>query len=132
MKKGFVLYIDTYDLIKKLSQEEKGNLLDAVFDYASTGKVAILNPVTDMVFSSIKLYLDRDNEKWINTKKQRQIAGSKGGKQRIANQAIATFAKQDQANQAVNDSVNVKSKFFSSENTTERANGISLLLKNGY
>ena len=121
IKKGFVLYIDNYEPIKDLTLEEKGKLLDAVFNYASTGEVNKLNDITGMAFSFIRQQLDRDNKKWEETREKRRAAGSVGGRQRVANQANATFAKQikeDQANQAVsvNDNVKVKvEKIYSSK-----------------
>ena len=47
---------------------------------------------------SLPIPIDRDNAKWLQTRKERQKSGSIGGKARaknlIANQANATFAKQ--------------------------------------
>lgn len=78
MKKSFVMYADTYDSIKALSQKEKGNLLDALFQYAIEGKETALNPVTGMAFSFIKKTLDRDTEKW-NAIRDRNIQNGKNG-----------------------------------------------------
>ena len=118
MKKSFVLYTDIYESIKHLSKEEKGNLLDAIFEFTMNDKTPKLSPETQMAFSFIKNSLKRDAEKWDKIRKQRKAAGSLGGKARVANQANATFAKQikqDQANQAVsvsvNDSVSVNATF---------------------
>lgn len=110
MKKSFILYSDAYDSIKCLPQVEKGNLLDAIFQYAIEQRELPLEPVTKMAFSFIKSTLERDAQKWEGIRKQRRVAGSKGGKMRVANQANATFAKQikqDQANQAVSANVSV-------------------------
>ena len=136
MKKSFVLYTDNYEPIKNLSLEEKGRLLDAIFTYASNNELTKLDPVSEMAFTFIKQQLDRDNYRWEETKKKRQIAGSLGGKQRVANQAIATFAKQnkqEEANQGVSVSgnENVTSKNFL-EKKPEKVDGISLLIQNGY
>lgn len=109
-KKSFVLYNDTYESIKGLNLKEKGSLLEAIFDYSIKNKTKKLSPTTEMAFSFIKQQLDRDTYKWIEIRKKRKLAGSKGGKMRVANQANATFAKQtkqDQANQAVNVNANV-------------------------
>lgn len=57
-----------------------------------------------MAFAFIRVALDRDAEAWQSKREKRREAGSLGGKQRAANQANATFAKQTkqtQANQAV-------------------------------
>lgn len=109
MKKSFILYTDLYTSIKDLKLDEKGKMLDAIFNYAINKKEIKLTPILEMAFSFIKNQLDRDNEKWCEIREKRKQAGSKGGKMRVANQANATFAKQikqDQANQAVNVNVN--------------------------
>ena len=54
-----------------------------------------------MAFVFIKTALDRDANVWEAKREKRREAGSMGGRQRVANQANATFAKQEQANQAV-------------------------------
>lgn len=110
MKNSFVLYTDYKEILSELSQEQKGNLLDAIFDYA-LGESVNLDPATKMAFKFISAQMDRDNERWEKTRKARQEAGSKGGlakasnaKQKLAN---ASKAKQTLANQAVNVNVNV-------------------------
>jgi len=66
MKKSFVLYTDIYDSIKDFSLEEKGELLDAIFN----SQINPDNPqgfqsvAAKTAFSFIKKTLDRDNEKW--------------------------------------------------------------------
>lgn len=119
-KKSFVLYTDTYESIKDLSNEQKGILLNAIFVYAQSHDLIKLDSTTKMAFSFIRQYLDRDEYSWNEKIIKRRLAGSMGGKQRVANQANATFAKQtkqNQTNQAVsaNENVNVNKKFFSSK-----------------
>lgn len=108
-KKSFVLYCDIYNSIKDFTIDDKATLLDVMFCYSIDKNVPKMSPIAEVAFSFIKTILDRDEEKWNQIREVRREAGSKGGKQRVANQANATFAlgktkqiKQKQANQAVN------------------------------
>ena len=112
-KKSFVLYTDNAEQFEMLSDEQAGKLIKAIFSY-SENKITpdFADGMLTMAFSFIKGQIDRDSEKWEETRKKRAEAGRKGGKQNQANQANASFAKQikqNQANQAVNvnDNVNV-------------------------
>lgn len=108
-KNSFVLYCDIYNSIKEFSIDDKATLLDAIFCYSIGEDIPKMSNIVKVAFSFIKTTLDRDKAKWEQTRTERQIAGSKGGKQRVANQANASFAKQikqKQANQAVSVSVN--------------------------
>lgn len=108
IKKSFVLYCDTYESIKNLSVEDKAILLDSIFQYSIDRTILQMSPVAKMAFGFIKTMLDRDEAKWEKIRESRKEAGSKGGKQRQANVANASFANQNLANVAVsvNDSVN--------------------------
>lgn len=66
-KKGsFVLYADQKEVIEDLSFEEKGRLLDALFDYAVSGEVPSFDDKSLLVsFKMFKVRIDRDNEKYM-------------------------------------------------------------------
>lgn len=112
-KKSVVLYVEWAKPLASLSLENKGRIFDAILQYTETGEAPLFDrPELDMAFAFIRLRLDADAQKWADVKEKRRSAGALGGKQRQANQANATFAKQnkqDQANQAVyvNGNVNV-------------------------
>ena len=109
-KKSFVLYTDSAEQFKILSDEQAGKLIKAIFDYSENKIIPNFDDgMLIMAFSFIKTQIDRDSEKWEETRKKRAESGRKGGKQKQANQANASFAKQikqDKANQAVNVNVN--------------------------
>lgn len=64
-KKGFVLYIDSRAQIDGLSDEEAGQLLKVIFEYADTGKYTEPESrVASIVFAGIKAQLDRDMERY--------------------------------------------------------------------
>ncbi|MGN0614203.1 MAG: DUF6291 domain-containing protein [Porcipelethomonas sp.] len=109
-KKSFVLYTDNAEQFQILSDEQAGKLIKAIFAYSENNIVPdFADGMLTMAFSFIKGQIDRDSEKWEETRKKRAEAGRKGGRQSQANQANASFAKQikqSQANQAVNVNVN--------------------------
>ena len=72
-KKGFVLYFDNRECLKLLSQEEKGDLLDALFDYAQASAEGHLElpdqPAMglgcQMAFTFLAGIIRRDTIKWL-------------------------------------------------------------------
>ena len=117
-KNSFLLYTSDYKCIKDLPLEQKGALLDAIFEYASTGTIIDLPPVVSMAFNFFRSHIDDNTETWNEKVEKRRAAGRLGGlakaensKQSQANVANAKDAKQSQANLAnlaanVNDNVN--------------------------
>ncbi len=102
-----MLYTDNMAQFGILSDEQAGRLIKAIFTYEVNKEIPKFNDgMLDMAFSFIKSQLDRDTEKWEKIRQKRSEAGRKGGKQTKANQANASFAKQNEANQAVNVNVN--------------------------
>ena len=95
-KKSFIMYMDQLRLINKLSDEEAGKLLKAVYEYQATGEMAELPPAADMLFSVICNQLDRDNEKWARTVERRAEAGRNGGKAKAENSQLANASKSKQ------------------------------------
>ena len=109
-KKSVILYTEWAQPLKTLSLEDKGRIFDAILSYSETGETPHFDSAAaEMAFSFIRLRLDANAKKWTDVRQKRREAGRLGGKQRQANQANATFAKQNkqsQANQAVNVNVN--------------------------
>ncbi len=112
MRDSFILYTEQKAVIDKLTDEQAGKIIKAIYEYAETDKMPKLDNVLDLVITPFKLVLDRNNNKWQDIKKKRSEAGKIGAeikKQKQAKQANAKFDKQTKANQAVNvnDNVNV-------------------------
>lgn len=112
-KKSVILYTEWAQPLKALSLEDKGRIFDAILSYSETVETPHFDSnAAEMAFSFIRLRLDENAQKWADVRQKRREAGRLGGKQRQAsqaNQANATFAKQNkqsQANQAVNVNVN--------------------------
>lgn len=123
-KNNFLLYTSDYKCIKDLPLEQKGALLDAIFEYASTGTIIDLPPVVSMAFNFFRSHIDDNTEKWNEKVEKRRAAGRLGGlakaensKQSQANVANAKDANQSQANVAVNVNDNVSTSVDIKENT---------------
>lgn len=113
-KNSFIFYYEWGESFALLSPVEQAQLLASILEYHRTGKAPALEGAVKMAFSFIKATLDRDRQKWEHVKEARTQAGRKGGiasgksrKQNQAKEANALFAKQKEANEAVNVNGNV-------------------------
>lgn len=110
MKDSFILYTEQKEVINKLSNEQAGKLIKAIYEYVETEKMPELDPLLDIVIIPFKQNIDRNADKYEEIKQKRSLAGKAGAKikkQKQAKQANANFVKQTIANQAVNDNENV-------------------------
>ena len=65
MKKGFLIYKSLYEPIKEFSREQKGELLEAIFEYQISGEITEgLSPIVNMAFLFFKNQFDIDNSKY--------------------------------------------------------------------
>lgn len=69
-QKGFIVYLDSYDMISMLSQEQKGALLDAMFSVYGCCERPEMDQATAITFVPIERYLKDNREKWLETQKQ--------------------------------------------------------------
>jgi len=95
-RKSFIIHKDSLSVIDSLSDEEAGQLLKAIKSYQLNEEYS-LTRIVDLVFTPFKNQFLRDDEKYTETCERRAIAGSKGGKQKVAN---ASKCKQKVANVA--------------------------------
>lgn len=111
-RKSFVLHKDSLDILPDLTDEQAGKLFKAIHSY-QIGDDLTLDQITKMVFLPFKNQFIRDDEKYQETCERRAIAGSKGGKQKVANasnckQTVANVAdsvsKSDSKSKSVSDS----------------------------
>lgn len=127
-KNSFILYNDQKNVIDKLTDEQAGKLIKAIYAYES-GEEIVLDGLLDLVITPFITALEKDREKYQETCNKRARAGSEGGKQRVANQAKASKSKQikqikqKQANQADNDNDN-DNEINKKENKKEKAEKI--------
>ena len=119
MKDSFILYTEQKEVINKLSDEQAGKLIKAIYEYVETGQMPKLDTLLEIVIIPFKQNIDRNADKYEEIKQKRSLAGKKGAKikkQKQTKQANAKFVKQAVANQAVNENVNVN------ENDNENVN----------
>lgn len=79
-KKSFILYCDYQQHINLLTLEEKGMLLECIFEYSNTGEMIEVSGTVRMAFSFIKSQLDRDREKYAEKCSVNKENGAKGGR----------------------------------------------------
>jgi len=125
MKPSFILHKDSLCVLEDLTNEQRGELFYAIYCY-QIGKELELSSIIKIAFSQFKNQFVRDEEKFKKTVEARKQAGTKGGKQRVANQANASTTKQTKANQAVSDSDNVSVN----ESVSVSVNKKEIIIKN--
>ena len=86
--------------ILALSDAEAGRLAKALWQYTMTGEQIELSGAEKGIFALILMTLSQDEANNAELSKKRALAGSIGGKQKVANQANANFATEEEANQA--------------------------------
>lgn len=86
--------------IMTLADDEAGRLMKAIWQYTMTGEKLSLPGPEKVIFAMILMTLGQDSEYEADVSAKRAAAGSTGGKQKVANVANASFARNDVANQA--------------------------------
>lgn len=135
-RKSFVIHCDIEDQLDLLTNEQVGTLFRSVVRYASNEEEISSNDgMVKLLFSVIKKQIDRDTEKYKTVCERRREAGSKGGKQKVANakQNLANVANASKCEQNVanvadsdndndNDSDNDSVSLYKRESVREGAN----------
>ena len=96
-KKTFIMYSDYLSLIEPLNQEQRGELLTVILQYASGLELPEMDPYVAFTFNYIRARIDEDSAKYQKTVEARREAGRLGG---LAKQANASKSKQELANLA--------------------------------
>lgn len=107
-RKSFLLHIDSLSILDELTDEQAGKLFKAIKSHQCKEEME-LDAITKIAFSPFKNQFLRDDEKYEETCKARAEAGSKGGKQKVANaskskQKVAIVADSDSKNKSDSDS----------------------------
>ena len=92
-REAFLLYGRFQEPIMQLSNESKGMLLTALFEYHKSGQVLELPPDARMAFMFIKNQMDLDNDKYAATCEKRAEAGRKGAEKSKQKQMTANDSK---------------------------------------
>lgn len=105
-RKSFVYYNDWAQQLLTLPDELRLKIDDAVKRFVLYGEEPTDEQVLYSMFGLMRCQLQRDAQQYEAVCAKRAEAGSKGGKQKVANQANATNCKQKVANQADNNNDN--------------------------
>ncbi len=114
-KKTFIFYSDWINIIREMPDKEAGGLLKHILSYVNDENPTTENPFVRMAFGHMKPLIKQDLKKWEEIREKRKVAGSKGGKQKVAN-AKQVLSSTKQA-VPVNDNVNVSTKVDLNINT---------------
>ena len=104
-KDSFILYTEQKEVIDKLSDEQAGKLIKAIYEYVETDKLPKLDAILDIVIIPFKQNIDRNTDKWEKIKQKRSEAGKIGAemkKQKQANKANDNLPKNDLTKEAIN------------------------------
>ena len=87
---GVMLYFDDVrPVISRLDEIQCGVLLRSVMDYAQYGVIPELDPMTGLAFDMLVPKIDRDAERYEESREQRQYAGYVREKKRSGEQALS-------------------------------------------
>lgn len=104
---SFILFSDYLDELLLLPMEQRGLLITTVFSYVNDKPLPELDLATALLWQTWKKCIDRNAEKWKETRQRRSEAGRKGGLAAHHRKAEASNAEQDLPGQAVSVPVNV-------------------------
>lgn len=90
-KDGFLLYTSQIGIFDKLTDEQAGKLIKAIYRYELTREYPNLDFGLDMAFTSIKIVLDKNREKYRNKcKKNKENADKRWGKDTNVSEEMRT------------------------------------------
>ena len=122
-RNSFVLFTEIVEVIKELTNEQKGILFQTILDYQLGIEPEIDDPIIKIAFIPIKQNLDRNNEKWERTRAARSEAGKKGMRSRWDNKVITNDNKNNKAiSEITKITVNVNDNGNVNENVNENVN----------
>lgn len=127
-KKSFILYLDYKTHFDLLTNEQKGVLINALFEFAENGELQQFeDKVVEMAFSFISIQMKRDKEKYDEVCERRREAGKLGGRPKKPNgldekakKPNGFFEKQIKAKKPDNDNENENDN----DNDTDNDNDI--------
>jgi hypothetical protein len=76
-RESFIFHKDWYFAIKKRSSELRVEIYDAIMEKVFEGTQKKLSDIASVVMDLISPQIDRDTEKWLDTREKRSLAGKK-------------------------------------------------------
>ena len=129
---SFLIYKKFYKPIKYLSDEDKGKLFKAIFEYQTQdfdGPEQVIEPQIHMAFEFFKNQFELDNKKWEKRVEANRANGKKGGRPKNSVEDDATDEKPSEPNETnrfINNPIKTKKgeKEIETEIETEIEKGI--------
>ena len=101
---SFILYTDSVEEVQLLTMEQRGLLLTTAFCYVNSLTLPELDQATSVLWHTWKKNIDRNAQKWEETRQRRSAAGRKGGlAAHRQSTATASNSKPSSAPEAVTD-----------------------------
>ena len=128
-KDSFLLYTDQKAVIDKLTNEQAGILIKAIYNYVDTGTLSNLDSTLDLVITPFITTIDRDKRKYEQISEIRAKASkSRQNKQKIANdnKCNDSDTDNDSDNDSDSDSDNSSSDVIVSDSCDD---GLSKIIK---
>jgi len=125
--KSFILYQEYQKNISILTQNQKGDLLDAIFSY-NQGIEIELDPIVKMAFSFIKSDLDRNKAKYQNIIERNKINGASGGRPKNPKkpkEPNGLFGNPEKPRETLNDNDNGNDNVNKDDNKNDNLNNNS-------
>ena len=82
MRESFILYTQINEILKEMTDEQKGQLFQAIVDYEITDEVPELPTLVKIAFIPIKQGLDANNKKYDDIRQARSDAGKRSAERR--------------------------------------------------
>jgi hypothetical protein len=125
-KKSFLLYCDVMHTVKKLSNEQAGELFKHILSYVNDENPVTNDVVIDLVFEPIKQNLKRDLRRY----EDKRLKNTDNANKRWHNKdATVCDGINENANHAVNVNVNVNDNVIDNVKVNKINNSIELLMQ---
>ena len=86
-RNSFIFFFTWAEVLSDCTKEVRLDVYDAVIEYAKSGTLPDLKPMSMMAFQFIKKEIDRNNEKYDEIVEKRREAGKKSKKQMLTKEA---------------------------------------------
>ena len=121
MKDSFILYTAQYEALKELTVEQKGELLDCLFQYVITGIMPATNSESVRVaMNFLRIQIDMDSKKYATVCEKRREAINKRWQADKDGKVSTTKQKNTKVNKSISKNTNVTDN--DNENENENVN----------
>jgi chromosome condensin MukBEF ATPase and DNA-binding subunit MukB len=119
MKKSFITYIDGYETLQHLTDEQLGKLTRMTYEFVINGEIPNPTNALFFIFNPIRLQLERDFDKYETIKEKRSEAGKASANKRQQTSTLVNFVQQTSTNPTDNVTVNVNDNVTANETVNE-------------